>query len=112
MRAFAHPCGNVEDQRLKLSKTSLQTGGVKLVMGNGPMQHCVHPGRQTSHSPLFARGVSQSGVNDLYETLIGWRHKRAHADSIAQRALRRPNIWHYGVSSRGCLRWPPAYPAT
>src|SRR5260221_1490508 len=34
-------------------------------MGNGPMQHCVHPGRHTNHSPLFC-AASASAASTIW----------------------------------------------
>jgi hypothetical protein len=34
-------------------------------MEKTPMQHCVHPGRQTSHSPLL-RAASDSAASTIW----------------------------------------------
>ncbi len=53
-------------------------------MAKAPMQHCVHPGLQTSHSPL-RRAVSARGrIDNLHQLLVaGWK-RDTHGKSIAQ----------------------------
>ncbi len=53
-------------------------------MANAPMQHCVHPGLQTSHSPLRRRRIGESRIDNLHQFLIARWKRDTHGKSITQ----------------------------